>query len=472
MHDISASSIQVVLNQCLGLLIFYICSRYLPKEIFGELNWGLASAALLIAIIGMGIDIIIIKRIARGDDSKETIGLHFIHVLVTGTLLSVTLLLVYCLLPAKYSSSILLPCIFISQVITSFASPFRQLANGNRSFRHLAIISIVSPLIKAALLVICLLTHQLTVTNIAFIFVAGSILELLAGLVITLFKKQVSLFPLYWNTKKYFTLIKESMPQYGVSIFNIVVARFDWIMLGLLTTTVITAEYSFAYKVVELSRLPLLVISPILIPIFIKIFKENRLVSAKTQLKLDLLFQMEMLISVLIPVMLISCWSPLMDLITDGKYGSVNEITFMLLSICVPLQFATDYYWNLCFAQDQLRLTFLISISSGVVNILLNLALAPFIGAIGAAIAYLCCFIVQLVLFRLYTKQDKIKPNLLVLVKTVLSASAALWITRYVTQHIIAAPALAVMLYLVFSMLTQVMILQKIKPALRLFTTR
>lgn len=472
MNDISASTIQVVLNQCLGLVIFYVCSRYLPKEVFGELNWGLASSALLIAIMGMGIDTIIIKRVARGDDSRETIGLHFIHALYTGTLLLLLLSGTYLLLPARYGNSILLPCIFISQVFTSFASPFRQLANGNRSFRHLAVIATISPLIKALLLLLCVWTNNFTITNIALIYVGGSVLELMTGIAITLFKKRINIFPPYWNNKKYFALIKESMPQYGVSIFNIVVARFDWIMLGILTTTIITAEYSFAYKIFELSRLPLLIISPVLIPVFVKIFHDNRPVTIKTQLKLDLLFQMEMLISVMIPVALISCWSPLMDWLTDNKYGSVNEITFMLLAVCVPLQFATDYYWNLCFAQEQVRLTFLISVSSGIFNIAINLVLIPFIGSMGAAIAYTSCFILQLILFKRYTKQDKVKPNLLVLIKTVLSAVAALWITRYITQQIIAAPVIALSLYIVFSMITQVMLPQKIRPALRLFSMR
>lgn len=472
MNDISASTIQVVLNQCLGLLIFYLFSLYLPKEIFGQFNWGLASSALLIAIISIGMDAVIIKRIAHGDDKRQIIGLHFIHVLATGTMLSATMLVCYFLLADPYTNSILLPCIFLSTLLTSFASPFRQLANGTRAFRHLAIISCISPVIKTLLLLVCVWTDNFSIINIALIYIAGSTFELLAGLFITVFITRIKLFPLYWNSKHYFTLVKESMPQYGASIFNIVLARFDWIMLGLLTTSVITAEYSFAYKVFELSRLPLLIISPLLIPIFVKLFNDKHTLSAKTQLKFDLLFRIEMFISVLIPILLVSCWSPLMGFLTNGKYGEVNAVTFMLLSVCVPLQFATDYFWNLCFAQNQMRLTFLIFACTAIANITLNFLLLPYIGAIGAAIAYLGCFVLQLALFKRYTKQDKVKPNFLVLIKIILSAIIALWITRYITQHIIIAPVLSLLLYVLFSILTQIVIPQKIKPALKLFALR
>jgi len=37
--DISANSLQVIINQCCGLGIFYVLSTYLDKNDFGEINW-------------------------------------------------------------------------------------------------------------------------------------------------------------------------------------------------------------------------------------------------------------------------------------------------------------------------------------------------------------------------------------------------------------------------------------------------
>ena len=42
LKDVSASAIQVMLNQLLGAIVFLVTSFYLPKESYGELNWSLA----------------------------------------------------------------------------------------------------------------------------------------------------------------------------------------------------------------------------------------------------------------------------------------------------------------------------------------------------------------------------------------------------------------------------------------------
>jgi hypothetical protein len=39
LHDISANTLQVIINQLCGLVIFYILSAQLTKNDFGEINW-------------------------------------------------------------------------------------------------------------------------------------------------------------------------------------------------------------------------------------------------------------------------------------------------------------------------------------------------------------------------------------------------------------------------------------------------
>jgi O-antigen/teichoic acid export membrane protein len=461
--DLSANSVQVILNQGLGIIIFYITSRYLSKEIFGELNWSLATASLLISTAGAGIDLMILRKIAGGENVRENAGLFFIHSLFSGLILASLLVLVYLLTPAVYALHILLPGIMISQIFSFFSSPYKQITNGKRLFRQLALISIISNAVKVLLLVVFLILGILSTRNLVLLFIIGSVAELLTGFLLTWKSPGTTMFPLYWNREKYIRLVKKSLPQFGVTVFNVVLARFDWFILGILTTTAITAEYSFAYKVFELCRLPLLALSPVLIPVFVRIFNKEAVVGSRTLLKLNLLFRIEMIISVLLPVLLASCWTPLVNSITRHKYGAGNEHVFWVLGICVPLQFATDYYWNMCFAQNQLRLTFLIAVISGIINIGLNIALIPTFGAMGAAWAYIACFIIQLIIFKIYTRQDKVKPDLLLLFKALLCACAALFITKQFIYHPVAAFFAVISLYLLFGIITRLIVPQKIK---------
>lgn len=462
-RDLSASTVQVIVNQLLGLVLFYLTSMYLHKDVFGELNWSLAIASLLIAILGGGLELIIVKKIATGFDIRQMAGLHFIHVCYTSIIAAGFFFLLQISTTASESLANIFPGIIISQLISYLSSPYKQIKNGIRAFGPLAIISVTANMVKVMLLLLCLAFHVLTIQNLALLFILASIAELMVAILLTAISSQYKLLPIYWSQKKYVELIKEAVPQYGVTIFNIVLARFDWILLGLLSTAVITAEYSFAYKAFELTRLPLLILSPLLLPIFSKLLQHDQPPGLRKQTQLKLLFRTEMIVAALLPLMLIACWSPLMNRLTNYKYGSVNEPEFILLCICVPLQFATDYYWNLCFAKNKLVLTFRIALLSGIINIMLNLILIPLYAGTGAAIAYVSCFLAQIILFKIFTKEKWVKPDLSLLLTTLLCSAIALLIVH----HFIDQPAIAVisviLLYLFLCILTGLIIPSKIK---------
>lgn len=361
---------------------------------------------------------------------------------------------------------VFLPGILISQLISSLASPFKQIANGTRSFATLALISVTSNIVKVILLIAFLAFDTLSIQYLIGLFIIASVTELLTAIIVTISSNKKILLPVYFSWTSYKSLIREALPQYGVTIFNIVLARFDWIILGIFTSAVVTAEYSFAYRVFELCRLPLLILSPLLIPIFSRLFADIGALTIKKQVQLGLLFRTEMIVSLILPVILISCWTPLMEFITDNKYGAGNEFIFILLAVCVPIQFATDFYWNICFAKGQLLVTFRIAIISGVINIVLNLLLIPFTGAIGAAIAYLACFIIQLILFWRHSRLNNVQPDILHLMKAVFSAFSALVIAKLLTSNPWITVLLSISLYFLLSIFSKLISFHKIKPVL------
>jgi len=465
--DFSASTLQIILNQLCGLIIFYILSKYLFKEDFGELNWSIATISVLIALTGFGMELIVVKRIAAGGNVKEIAGLHLIHSFVSAIFFFIILLSVFFFNAKLNTSHSVFTGISLSLILSFLASPFKQIANGRRQFHLLMFMSTISNLIRAVLLSVLLLTSEIRLQNVVLVFIISSLAELtLSGYLIV---RQTSLFPLIWSKKKYFGLVKESLPQFGVVLFNSALARFDWIILGIVTTTIITADYVFAYKVFELSRLPLLIISPVLVPIFAKLFSAEEMIRQKAIIKLKLLFSIEMFISVLIPIVLGIAWTPLMDYITSHKYGALNKNLFLVLSICVPLQFATDYYWNVCFAQGQLKLTMKVSIFSSLLNILLNIIFIPVFGAIAAAWSYVSCYVLQIILFKKYAHQEKIKPAVMLLIKTLLNSTAAMLICMLFIKNIYLSVSAALILYTIFSIITGTLVPKKVKLAINVF---
>ncbi|MEI9943373.1 MAG: oligosaccharide flippase family protein [Chitinophagaceae bacterium] len=82
--DISASSVQVILNQLLGLVIFFITSRYLSKGEYGELNWSLAVLTFVTTILSFRLEQIVVRRVAAGQDGSKLLTLFAGHIFLSG----------------------------------------------------------------------------------------------------------------------------------------------------------------------------------------------------------------------------------------------------------------------------------------------------------------------------------------------------------------------------------------------------
>ena len=82
--NLSANALQLVLNQAFALVAFYILSTSLNKSNFGLLNLALAVLLAAFNILSLGIDQLIIKRIASGEHVQKTLSLYVFHVLISG----------------------------------------------------------------------------------------------------------------------------------------------------------------------------------------------------------------------------------------------------------------------------------------------------------------------------------------------------------------------------------------------------
>jgi O-antigen/teichoic acid export membrane protein len=465
--DISASTLQVVINQLLGLGIFFILSRQLTKPEFGVLNFDLATLTVFWGIASMGMDLIAAKKIASGNDAKSIAGVHMIHAILSGSLYMLAFSILLVIFPGKSSGNSLLLKLFLSLLLTYLSTPFKQLAYGKRMFFILAMMSTTAAFSRLVFLFVILVTGDFNLNNVALVFVISSFVEFVVSGFLIL--KRINIFPLAWSKTRYLSLMKESLPQFGVVIFNSVLARFDWILLGLLSTSVVTADYVFAYKIFELSKLPLWIISPVLMPVFTGFFSRPRQPDQIKLVKSKLLFSGETFVSVFIPLLIAVIWLPVMNHFYGGKYGAAALDIFLVLSVCVPLQFATDYYWNLCIAQGQLKLTTKIFFLSTLLNVILNLCLIPIFGAVGAAWSFVGSYLLQLLLYKKYTNQERIKPEIVSLFKAIACGVASLAICFFFVSNIFVSAFAVIMLYLVFSLLTRNVVIKKVKTAVNIF---
>ncbi len=400
-RDISINSLQVIINQCSGLIIFYVLSAFFSKNDFGEINWSLAILLTAFSILSLGIDQLSVKKIAAGENARSVLSLYTTHVLMAGGLFYCFLLMAWYIFPGLQYHTLLL-FFGIGKLMIFFSTPFKQLANGLEKFKSLFYMSVCSNLIRSISLIVFSFFSTPGITIVIIIFISGDITELFVSYFIAnkILKNPLSVRP---SKIKYFNLLRESLPQAGVVIFTSAIARFDWIILGIIVSNIVVAEYSFAFKVFEITCLPLLVIATLLVPLFTRLYANTANPSSETINHLFILLRLEMIVSSMVALALNILWIPVIDFITQGKYGAVNSHTILILSACMPFIYANNFFWTINFAKGELKKIFYIFFITFFINVVCDVALIPFLKAEGAAIGYLAAIFVQFILFRVKT---------------------------------------------------------------------
>ena len=393
-RNLSFNTVQLIINQVAGLGIFYVLSTGINKNSFGLINLSLAVPMAVFNILSMGIDQLAIKKIASGVNVTSVLSLYIWHVLVAGLAFYGLLLAGYYLLPHTGILFGLLLLIGVGKLMIFFSSPFKQAATGLEQFRLLAYMSVISNIIRCGGLIALMLIHDLTLQNIIIVFVGGDVAELLLS--IWLFKRFTNIkLNFKWNKVNYKALLFESLPQTGVVLITSALARFDWIFIGFMVSAIKLAEYSFAYKIFEMSTLPLLAIAPLLIPLFTRLFKQSDLPLAG----LKLLVRFEMIVAAFIGLLLNIYWAPVIDGITSGKYGAVNVKTIFILTLCMPFIYLNNFLWTMYFAKGRLKMILTSFVLTFTINVAGDVLLIPIYKNEGAAFAFLAACMVQSIFY-------------------------------------------------------------------------
>lgn len=106
-----------------------------------------------------------------------------------------------------------------------------------------------------------------------------------------------------------------------------------------------------------------------------------------------------MIAATCIPLVLNILWSPLIDSITNDKYGAVNKTNFLLLTLCLPFQYMNNLLWTVEFAQNRLKRIFKITAVTCIIIIAGDLLMIPLLNARGAAIVYLLATITEYLIY-------------------------------------------------------------------------
>jgi len=447
--DIYASTAQTVFNQASAFVLFFLLSRHLDKGSFGSINWILAVLLTASTILGLGYDQLAVKKTARGIDIDKLFSAYFFHVLLAGALLLLTIALSGFLFSTQSNLKIF-TILALSQFLSFLTIPCKQIANGLQRFGILGWMSITANFVKLTGVVVLTVCNLLTVESVAILFGAAAAAELAVCLILYRFALQLKLRPGY-NFPNHRGLIKESLPQLGITVCNVLVLRADWILVGILTTAAAVADYSFAYRCFEFSVFPVAILGPVLLPRIVRLFARQE-DNTNGEPALVFLVRIELMVAIFIGVVLNTGWQETVDLLTANKYGSSTQLLFLVLSFCGPLLYLNNIFWSINFAHNRMRTILRCIVLTFLVNIGADLLLIPVFSSLGAAVGFLMGAIVQTAFYARHTAVRAgalLKPLLTLLPIGVVSFLLPLYLFDNNNARLIAAPVLYVTLLLV-----------------------
>ena len=395
MRTLLSASAQAVAQQVLAVLFFYILSVHLPKDSFGIISWCNAVAFVVTIVLSMGLEQVVLRRVAAGAGRADwTAGAYFLHALGTGFITTLLLLGGSFLFPED-SKARLLPMFFAAQAILAASVPLRVLLNAKERFAPYAVAALVSNGLKLAIALLCIYFDALSIRVVGLILIATAVVECAVAAVFA-FRNGLTV---HVPGRGYRALLRDSLPQYAVVLFDVGLARTDWVLMGLLSTNTATADYAFAYRAFELARIPINVLGSLLMPKAARALDRTGVLKPAQAASMTNLFTVTLSVVILAAALLNTIWAPIVDALTDGAYGTPTRGIVALLSGCIPLSYAVTLLWTISFAAKQLKATARITAVVAVINIAVNLALIPVLGGVGAAGAFLGTVAVQVTLY-------------------------------------------------------------------------
>ncbi|WP_431200345.1 oligosaccharide flippase family protein [Mucilaginibacter sp. P19] len=442
-----SSGLQALALQVLGSIFFYIISVYLSKDSFGAISWMNALSIFVTTILGFGLEQVVIRRIAASQRSDWAAAAFLFHSLTTFFVtLGVLLLLSLILHDNIYRA---LPWFFIAQGLLFLGIPLKQFLNAKEKFTPYGVIAVISNSLRVCGAFYLITIQQLQVRSIVMVMIGTAGAELLALLIYVITKTD---FSFKFQFRAYKKLLKEATAQYVSVIFDMSLSRMDWLLLGFMASKTVLADYSFAYRAYELSRLPMLIIAPVILP------RLSRLMALKPsnqlQEQVNSFNTVELLLAMLLPLVLNILWIPVVGMITGGKYGAANATEFLILSLCIPLQFFINLLWSLSFSVKKYKAVSSVTVICATTNIALNLILIPLLNGIGSAMAFLITNILQAVLYYRLVNKNIMHISLRPFVILFPAALAGWFITASINIHFLFRLLLGIVFYLLVALMS------------------
>jgi len=373
-----------ILTTLIGIFTVIYLTRYLGAQDFGIYSFIFAYLGFFGIIVDFGIARILVRDISRElSQANKLLG----SALILKFMLSILAILLSCLIINffNYPFNIkLLVYIGALSFLFSINALYRLIFQVHLKMEYPILVEIFNSLLKLGLFFFLIVKKA----SLIWFVLATVIINLPALFMLMFFSRKFVKLELKIDFKVYKYLIKESWPLALTTAFIMIYTRIDQLMLFHMKGAKAVGFYAAAVRLAELFNIIPVAFTISVFPLF-----SNYFVNAKEKFKeaYELSFKYMSILIIPIAVVMSILSKPIINFIF-GQSFTESAQAFKVLIWSEVFVFLGAIHINILIATGLQRLDFLFTVSSALLNIILNLLWIPCYNIVGAAWATLISY--------------------------------------------------------------------------------
>jgi len=455
------------ISRLLKLILIIYVARILGATEYGKFTFALAFVSLFAVFSDFGLSWIIIREFSQQKEKEK----EFSSILSLKILLSVgALILILCgslfvTLDLTIQKIIWILAIYV--IIDGFSGIIWAALRARQKMQYEAWGKIVQAITLTGIGFFVLFKFP-SVENLSYSYLFASLAAFIFILLIFHFK--IFRLSIDWDWTIWKKFLGLSWPLAFIAVFTLIYTYIDSVMMGYWGQITETGWYNAAYKIVNVTLIPMALISVSFFPALSRAIKES-----KERFRGIWDYQMKLMTMMTVPIVAggIILAPKIINFIYGSEYDS-SILAFQILILVSGLIFLSEPCYRALIVINQQKKIFYITLAGAIINIILNFILIPHYSLYGAAIATVITYLILLFLFIRFTKKfAPVSPFNLNLFKVWIFAFLATLIMCLVISQpliygfnvLIIIPVGGVVYFLVFMILEELL---KIKPKVTL----
>ncbi|MFC1898801.1 flippase [Chloroflexota bacterium] len=395
--DTTLASIATIILSLKGIILLPILTKALGAELYGIWSQILVTIALLTPLALLQLNQAMIRFLAAEEDKRKVSqGLFsiFSAISIFTAILSFAMFIIAKPLaivifgdanaqPFIQIAAFVLFLNVIDQVVLGYFRAFRQM-------KKYSIFITLQTVIEISLITYFVLSLGLELSGALYSLLVAKGIILIVGLLLIISEIKI-VTPSITLLKPYLAF---SLPLIPFMLCAWIVTLSDRYIIGYFMNMNAVGVYSAAYSLGNLVQLFIAPFWIVLFPTVTNLYEHGQIQEIKTHLKYSLKLFLMFAIPVFFGLSVLS--QSLLDILTTSEF-SRGYLIIPIVSLAVVLFGSSSILGNTLMLLKKTKTIALIYGGSALINIMLNIALVPSIGILGAAIATLATFTLHLI---------------------------------------------------------------------------